>query len=479
MTRNRRIRTTWASLSLSGDGRVVVCVTGNGTPHCMSFASLEHLRQTLAQKTLVARRWAVAVPRDLCILKSVSLPAADLDEAARMLEFEVPSLVPLPVDEVIYGCTAAGMRDNLLNVLVHIVKADALERHLATYAAAGIQPQRVTPDVLAIHAWFAREHADTDGPAVFVTVAASHSLILTSNGHSLQGGPRVLLGEDGAAHTPDIALEVLHQSRQCAASPQDKVAVLLAGPPELVSHVETELHQQADGAGVMVDIRTIPGPEVTRSLADDDAADDNSCLLREAVIAAGLLELSADPRQTHTNLVPRGYVVKERRRTLLINGVRVGIMSLLLLGLMWACLEAANRRLVRACELIGAQIAPIEKVAGGVDRKRQRLLATQRQLSNRGRIAEVIAELYECTPQEIFISELDVAWKQGTMTIDIKGQADLLPTAFEYTDAVREAKLLRAMQIVNAQQIPQAGGGSIVEFRARCSVGESAAGVQP
>ena len=62
------------------------------------------------------------------------------------------------------------------------------------------------------------------------------------------------------------------------------------------------------------------------------------------------------------------------------------------------------------------------------------------------------------------------------MSIDIKGQADLLPTAFEYTDAVREAKLLRAMQIINAQQIPRAGGGSVVEFKATCTVTESLAG---
>ena len=152
---------------------------------------------------------------------------------------------------------------------------------------------------------------------------------------------------------------------------------------------------------------------------------------------------------------------------------------MLLVLLSWVCLQAANRRLEKACRMMNAQIAPIEQLAGGVDRKRQRLRATQRQLSNRGRIAEMITELYECTPKAISISQLDVTWKQEGMFIDIKGQADLLPTAFEYTDAVREANLLQTMQIVHAQQIPRPDGRSVVEFRAHCLVREDGAAAKP
>jgi hypothetical protein len=144
--------------------------------------------------------------------------------------------------------------------------------------------------------------------------------------------------------------------------------------------------------------------------------------------------------------------------------------------LTWACLATANRRLARACGLVQAQIAPIEKLAGGVDRKRQRLKAVQRQLSNRGRITETLAELYECTPKEISISVLDIAWKQGAMSIDLQGQADLLPTALEYTNAVRDAPLLRTMQILDAQQVPRPDGRGVVEFKAHCSIPDAPPG---
>ena len=262
--------------------------------------------------------------------------------------------------------------------------------------------------------------------------------------------------------------------------------VVLAGRQDFISPVEERLRSQMGDAGAL-DVTITAGPEVSRYRWGDGTLDGRGNESYEDAVAAGLLELSVGAKQPHTNLVPRGYLARERQRALLVNGLRVGIMSLLLVFLAWACLDAGNRRLEKACAITSEQIAPIQKVAGGVDRKRQHLRAIQRQLSNRGRIAETIAELYEYTPRAISISGLDVAWKQGAMSIDIKGQADLLPTAFEYTEAVRDASLLQTMQIINAQQIPRAGGTSVVEFKAQCSVGpavplgvgDDSAGVKP
>ncbi len=487
MKKTTHIKTTWASLSVAEDGEAVVCVKGNGSPRCLRFESLEQLKQALSQRAVVVRRWAVAAPRDLCIVKSVSLPATDLDEAARMIEFEVPSLVPLPAKEVIYGCTVAGKQDNLLNLLVYIIKADVLERHLGVYKAVGIEPQRIIPDIVATHAWFKTVCRGPWERSIFVLAGQEQCHILTSEKDNFLGDQRLHLNGDPAASAFEIAREVLHQGRQIAASQEDRITVVLAGRQDLVSPVEAQLRSQMDDAGTALDVTMTARPEVRRYRDGDgtqDGGDNESC---EDVAAAGLLELSVAAKQPHTNLVPRGYLARERQRALLVNGLRVGTMSLLLVFLAWACLEAANRRLENACAILSEQIAPIQKVAGGVDRKRQHLRAIQRQLSNRGRIAETVTELCECTPRAISISELDVAWKQGAMSIDIQGQADLLPTAFEYTDAVRDASLLRTMQIINAQQVPRAGGASVVEFRARCSispaaplrVGQDSAGAKP
>jgi len=481
-----RIKTTWASLSVAENGQAVVCVKGNDSLRCLRFESLEQLRRALSQRAIVVRKWAVAAPRDLCIVKPLSLPAADLDEAARMIEFEVPSLVPLPAEEVIYGCTVAGRQGNLLDVLVYIVKADVLERYLGGYKAIGIEPQRIIPDIVATHAWFKKVRRGPQERSVFVLAGRQQCHILTSEESNFQSGQRMHLNGDPAASALEVAREILHQGRQIAACPEDRIMVVLAGRQDLISPVEAHLRSQMGDAGAL-DVRITAGPEVRRHRWGGGTLDGGGNESYEDVVAAGLLELSVAGKQPHTNLVPRGYLARERQRALLVNGLRVGIMSLLLVFLAWACLAAANRRLEKTCAILHEQIAPIQKVAGGVDRKRQHLRAIQRQLSNRGRIAETLAELYETTPRAISISGLDVTWKQGAMSIDIQGQADLLPTAFEYTEAVQDANLLQTMQIINAQQIPRAGGTSVVEFKAQCSVGptalpgvgDDAAGVKP
>jgi type II secretory pathway component PulL len=488
------VKTSWASLSLTdlspahpaasrpvgpaGRQGVVVCLRADGGPRCVRFESLGQLAEALAQKALVVHKWAVAAPRELYILKAISLPAADLDEAARMVEFEVPSLVPLSAQDVIYGCTAAGRQNNLLRVLVYLIKADALARYLEPYRAAGIEPQRIVPDVLAMHAWFLHTVRDAAGPAVFVLAGSTQCHILTSDEGNFQDSQIRLPGDDSAANAQEIAEEVLDRAAQRTARAREGLeasgfvpaTVVLAGGSPLVPRLEARL--RAAGAEAP-EVTLIDTPATGDFLCDQSGPDGQD---GAAVTAAGLFELSAGAQQPQVNLLPPEYFVQEQRRVLLANGLRVAVLAVLVVILTWACLAGANRRLARVCGMIQAQIAPIEKLAGGVDRKRQRLKAVQRQLSNRGRITETLAELYECTPKEISISVLDIAWKQGAMSIDLQGQADLLPTAFEYTNAVRDAPLLRTMQILDAQQVPRADGRGVVEFKAHCSIPDAPLG---
>jgi hypothetical protein len=133
------------------------------------------------------------------------------------------------------------------------------------------------------------------------------------------------------------------------------------------------------------------------------------------------------------------------------------------------CLAASSWRIERLSSVIESQIVPIEQVAGGVDSKRQRVVAIRRQLSNRGQIAQVIGELYEYTPKTISISEFKFVAGQNGASVEIKGQADSLSAAFDYTDAVLDARLLCGIQIENAQQVPRPGG-SVVTFKAYCDI---------
>jgi len=137
--------------------------------------------------------------------------------------------------------------------------------------------------------------------------------------------------------------------------------------------------------------------------------------------------------------------------------------------LLWPCSAAVNISVQRISHQIESPIAPIERIDGGVDSKRQRVKAIQKQMLNRGQITEILKELYLYTPKAISISELKFTSDYDKANIEIKGQADMLSSAFEYADAMNKAKLLDKIQIINAQQIP-VPGGSVVEFKANCVI---------
>ena len=462
------IKTEWASLSLAEDGNAIVCAKCNGTPRCVRFDSLEQLKQAIDKKKISVKKWAVAVPRSSCILKPLTLPASDLAEAGKMIEFELSSLVPLPVDEIVYGSTLLNEQDNMLNVLVCILKLSTLNEHLKPYKAIGIEPHRITLNSLAIQSWFNTTSTVASEPAIIALVSEHSCTVQTCiNGNFHKANELTLAGRDITASSHEIVQEILHQREELPTLLKKTTVFLLAGAEQCVSEVKNLfcLHDRT----VANRVSTVPNPRILYHTVDGKSENDGDKFGCEAIEAAGLLELAANSRLPYSNLLPQQYAKRHKQKALLFRYLLTGSLSFVLVLLAWSCLAAMNWRTERISRTIESQIAPIEQTASAVDSKRQRVKAIQRQLSNRGQITAVIDELYRYTPKAISISELKFVSKPSGASIEIKGQADLLSTAFDYTDAVSKAELLSGIQIVNAQQIPRPGG-SVVVFKAYCDI---------
>jgi len=465
-----RIKTDWASVSLAHDGHAIVCAKFNGASHCTWFESLEQLKQAIDSKKILVKKWAVAVPKSLCILKPIALPASDLAEAVQMTEFELPSLIPLPVDEVVCGCTLLSKQQNMLSVLACILKVKALNEYLKPYRAIGIEPYRIALNLLAIQNWFHSRNGGPSGPEISALVDRRHSAVLTGIDGNFQKAKEVALPSEDVTLSPrEITEEVLRQRQELPDSLKGKAKISLAGVEEHVTKVKNLFGSMLSEPISRGNITVVPRPSVTRYAGDDESDHNADGLGYNAVIAAGLLDLAANSKFPYSNLLPQQNLKRLQQRTLLFSYLLTGLLCLLLTVLVWLCLAASNRRIERRSRIIQSHIAPIKQVAGGVDSKRQRVRAIEKQLSNRGQISQIFEDLYRYTPESISISELRFSYNHQDTSIELKGQADLLATAFEYTEAVREAALLQDIQVINAQQIPRPGG-SVVEFKAYCSI---------
>jgi len=462
-----RIKTDWASLTIADDGSAIICVKCDDKPCCVRFGSLEGLKQARDNRKISVKKWAVAIPRSSCILKPLALPASDLAEAAKMIEFEIPSLVPLPREKIVYGCTTLQKQNNMLNILVCILKLSTLNQHLEPYKAIGIEPHRITLNTLAIQNWFDTNDAAASEPRICVLVNKHHGVVLTFvNGNFHKESELAPVEQDSAISSSEIVREIRQQKADLDSSLKEKGAILLAGTPEYVGQVKTLLDSAPESGKVTV----VANPEIS-SYKDGKYGYDssNNIYSYEAIVAAGLYALAVNAKLPYSNLLPQQYVKRYLKKTLLSNYLLTAVLSVVLIILSLMSISAMNWRIEKMSGMIEAQIAPIEHAAGSVDSKRQRVKAIQAQLADRGQITRIVDELYKYTPRAISINQLKFSSKQSGALVEIKGQADLLSDAFEYTDAMSKAGLLNKIQIIDAQQIPRPGG-SIVEFKANCVI---------
>jgi Tfp pilus assembly protein PilN len=464
------IKTEWASLCLADDGNVIVCAKYNGTPRCLRYSSLEQFQQAINEKRVLIKKLAVVVPRSSCILKSLALPASDLDEASRMIEFELPSLVPLSADETIYGSTLLNRQDNMLNTLVCILKLHTLEEHLEPYRVTGIEIHRIALSSLAIQFWFNAASQVTSKPTICALMNKHRCAIQTCiDGNLHRANELTFEGLDTTASSHEIVGEILRQQGELPASLKETVIFVLAGSENRILEVKNVLCSILPESDVAEKISIIPNPSVQRYADGVVSEDDGDRFAWEGIIALGLFDIAVRAKLPHSNLLPQQYAKRHVRKALLFKYLRTGCLSLVLILLIWLCLVAMNWRTEKMSRRIESQIAPIEHTASMVDRKRQRVNVIQEQLSNRGQITAIIDEIYKYTPKAISLSELRFMSRHGGVSIEIKGQADLLSTAFSYTDAMSKANLLNNLQIENAQQIPRPGG-SVVVFKAYCDI---------
>jgi len=68
----------------------------------------DFLRRALEQEKIAARRAVVAVPRDQAVLNMLSLPQADSDELAGIVQFQVAKELPFPATEAVIDFAVAG-----------------------------------------------------------------------------------------------------------------------------------------------------------------------------------------------------------------------------------------------------------------------------------------------------------------------------------------------------------------------------------
>lgn len=459
-----RIKSEWGAIRFADGGGVVLAVRDKDSIMCFSFSSPEEFRQAIDTKRISVKKWAVSLSNDNCIFKTVEMPAGNIAEAYRMAEFELSSLVPLPSEELVYGCRLLGSEESFCEVLVCVMKTELLDRTLEPYHAMGIHPVRIVPDSIALSCWFdgANTQVNNDLINVYSDGMSSH-VFITLGGKFVGFKKANKVTDAGSLGLKKAVAEIIHA--------KSDLDTFLSGSPT-VNVVVTGKHKEAVQSiiGDMVnqgDISFLDLPQIS-SLKDESVSEVEE-FAYDAVVVEGLMSCVADLEYEYFNLVPGKSIRAAFQRTQLMNyAVTIGLVFFFVFSI-WLNLILLNWRTARACRRLEAEIAPIAHIAEAVEAKRHRVRAIQSQLSHRNQISSLFYEIYKYSPQLISVSELNYAVESGGTRVSMRGQADTIANAFAYSEAMKDAKLLNDLQIIDAQRIPKRGG-SVVEFKSDCII---------
>lgn len=452
-------KTGLASIRITSEKSIILSVNSEDEPVCFYFENINQFTETLKKKQFHIKQWVVSIPDAFCITKVMELPTVNMDQAYNMVEFEISTYLPLPAESLVYGCVPLiSDNANLLKVAVYILKVKTLENILVRFKSVGITISKIMVDSVVVGSWFGLDrNSDADQINILFT-KDSLFLYLVKSGY-FQRHEEIPLSDTIENQKEDIIHQINYLASELLGGKQPvlKIAADVDIQPQIKKLFEADFSS----------IEFLEPPDLNSFVEGNLPEKD---YVFDSVVSQGLLKAAEDPDFKFLNLLGAKILNIAKRKKFVINIIVTTATCLFAVFCLWFNFQVKNWRIQYACQKITNEIAPIKHIAADVENKRQKVKAIQAQLSGREQISDFFSQLYKYSPRNITINHVVYSSVTGTVAINIKGQSETLSDAFEYSEAMKDAKLLRNTQIINAQQIPRPGG-SVVEFKAECMVG--------
>ncbi len=332
-----------------------------------------------------------------------------------MLDLQIDNITPLPLEEVVYGFEALAAADGQTRVLVAIARKAKVNERVEALESAGLQPELVSVDALAMFRALARRNllAQDDRLNVLVILGAVSADVIVYSSVVPLTVRSLVLGADGES----VLREELQRTFVAAE----------AGQPERMM------------GGV---IFLAPGEEL-KAFAEKVAnglSAQSSFLTNGSVPSAALslcLQYAAG-ETAQLNLLPEEWRQKRQtkalRRRLIRGAIAVGIIYVLALAVFLSLLAMKHAHLNRVTKDINARQAAFiaaRELQG-------QLIAMRNQLDTKFSALEVLREITVRMPKDMQLNSF--VFKKD-LTLSLKGQAPSGAVALDFQGRLQQSDL--------------------------------------
>ena len=389
-------------------------------------------------------------PREHRVVTSVScedvlcqilrLPATEPGELKQMLDLQIDSLTPLPLEEVVYSFQSLDIVEGQTRVLVAIAPKAAVNQRVEALESAGLQPEIVAVDALAMFRALTGRSLLTGDDRLNVLVilsAASTDVILYS-----QGVPLAVRSIVPGATAESVLREELQRTLIAAE----------AGHPQRAMGSVTFLAQSED----------------LKAFAEEVAHGLNapvSFLTDGAVPSVGLslcLQCAAGEAAT-LNLLPDEW--RHRRQTaafrqrLIRGAIAVGVVYALALAVFLTLFAVKKAHLRRVEGEIKSRQGEFLKAK----ELQSQLIAMTKQLDMKTSALEVLREIATRLPENV---KLNYFQYKKDQTVTVKAQAPSNATALDFQTRLEKCELFS--KVTPGTSRSEAGG--LTKFDLTCTL---------
>jgi type II secretory pathway component PulL len=414
------------ALAKSSGGHVIETSQGNVAVESSPDAAEMQSRWQVAAASFRPRvdprehRVVTAVGCEDVVCRALTLPSTDRDELEQMLALQIDHLTPLPLEDVVYSFETIEVVNGQSVVLVAIARKEAVNARVEALETAGLPPQIVTVDVLAMFRGLMWRNLLPQGDQL-------HTLMVFG-----AGGVHIVVHSRGLP----VAVRSLVFGDELLKSAGGRGALREEWQRTLVA-VESEQTRREIGT-----VTFAAWGEGLRSTAQELAAEwdvpAESVTNGAAPSPAFSLCLEAEAGKQPLNLLPEEW--RERRRSaqmrlrMVRGAIAVGVVYVIALSIVVGLLkmrEAQTRRVAGEIQRLTAEFGEARGLHGT-------LVAMQKQLDMKHSALEVLREVTALMPENV---KLNYFVFKKDQTVSIKGQAPSSQVIYEFVGRVERSDL--------------------------------------
>ncbi|MDP2653285.1 MAG: PilN domain-containing protein [Candidatus Omnitrophota bacterium] len=332
------------------------------------------------------------VPRQEVFLKQLPLPSQSREEMRRIVDLQIPSLVPYGREEVIFDVSLTGREpDGSSRALAVFVSRVTVDRYMQILHKCRLTPEHFVLSSQAIAERFFRDHPDFAGePAVLIEADDAGVEVCFCENKQWVFSRSFSSAEQGPALLEDIAAAIKAHGQQCPGAGPERIFGSAS-----VQRLPVDLRELA--GAVSLPAETLPGP----ALSGGPHAISWGSPCPAQFSSAGVLGVMSAGTDQMMDFMPKDILARRAacrlRRTISLSAV----LMVLAVGLLCFFMQAAVSRREAQVERLQEEARSLQTQVRREREKMNGYRAVDDRVQGRVLVVDAMKDLYDLMPENI------------------------------------------------------------------------------